>query len=174
MILDWRTSPEIAARMETQVDYDIERQKAWIQSCNAKKDYIHFVISLEDTREPVGYLSYANIDWTKKTCVNGFYLVLEQKKRSLATFVHNFNADYCFYALKMETMLFSVRDDNIGILKGLEVRNIHPVHKDNNLYFFERKRADFIADKRLFTLERTLANFPDIASEPYAKFIGQD
>jgi RimJ/RimL family protein N-acetyltransferase len=60
MLLDWRTAPHITQYMLTDVPYDIERQKAWIERCNARDDYQHCIIQIEG--RDVGYASITVTD----------------------------------------------------------------------------------------------------------------
>ncbi len=55
LLLDWRTAPHITQYMLTDVPYDIERQKAWIERSNARDDYAHAIIRIEG--RDVGYAS---------------------------------------------------------------------------------------------------------------------
>ena len=164
MLLDWRTSPDIASKMTTQVPYDLEKQKKWLADCNARNDYVHFIIMLEDGCVPVGYLSYSQIDWQNMECSVGYYTVLEKNKRHLSAYLSQFYLDYAFYKLKMQQVFSSILSTNTRTLEDMRRRNIPLKKQPDGNFYYEQNISDFLKKIRLFPLDRTLASFP---AEPF-------
>ncbi|MCP1241730.1 GNAT family N-acetyltransferase [Acetobacter lambici] len=166
MLLDWRTSPDIAAQMTTQVPYDLEKQKAWLSACNAREDYVHFVIMLKEGKTPVGYLSYNKIDWQKRECEMGYYTVLEKHKRHLGAYIPQFASDYCFHVMKMEKIVSCILPGNKRMIESMRRRNIPMQEQPDGSFYFEQSVDDFLSRTRWFSLEQTLSAFPPGRPDP--------
>jgi len=169
MILDWRTDPEIAARMFTDVDYDPEQQRRWLGAMDTRSDYRHFVILSHG--EPIGYLSYGQIDWTHRHCVPGFYVGAKEKRTSAAAYLHWFIMDYAFYRLDMNKVLSWVLDTNPRMLRNLRLLkerevgilrdHVRKADGWHDVHLFELLRAEWERQPRLFSQEMTLAAFDE-------------
>ena len=166
MLLDWRTSPDIASKMTTQVPYDLEKQKKWLADCNARNDYVHFVIMLEDGCVPVGYVSYSQIDWQKRECSIGHYTVLEKSKRHLGAYLPQFLSDYSFHVLKMEKIFSSILPTNTRTIEDMRRRHVPLITTQDGSLYFEQNISNFLKNARIFPLDRTLAAFPAKPSDP--------
>lgn len=160
MLLDWRTSPEIASKMATEVPYDLDRQKAWLGACNARKDYVHFIIMQSSDNKPIGYLSYSRIDWQKRECEMGYYAVLDKTKRHIGAYIPQYASDYCFHVLKMAKVFSVILSSNTRMLENIRRRNFRLAEQEDGNFYFEQLSSDFFLRDRWFPLEQTLAAFP--------------
>lgn len=169
-LLRWRRMPEVGRSMFSEVDDDLERQRRWLDACESRSDFRHFVVCTGDA--PVGYLSYSNIDWANGHCVSGSYLgVLEVRARVAGLWTWYIH-DYCFFAMGMHKLINYVLAGNRNILKGQEILGFRPVGilrehvvKDGgrlDVHVFELLRAEWERRaRRPFTREQTLAAFRD-------------
>lgn len=71
MILDWRVSPRVSKHMVTDVPYDIEAQKKWIESVYTRTDYYTWIILHHDI--PIGCVNIQNFDLANLQTSWGFY-----------------------------------------------------------------------------------------------------
>lgn len=167
MILGWRTDPEIAQRMFTDVTADPERQRAWLAAMDQRADYRHFLILSHGL--PIGYLSYGEIDWHNRHCVPGFYVGVKDKRTAAATYLHWYIMDYAFYRLDMNKVISWVLDTNprmirnLRLLKEREVgvlrQHVRKADGWHDVHVFELLRADWERHPRLFARDTTLAAF---------------
>ncbi len=103
LLLDWRTAPHITQYMLTDVPYDLERQKAWIERSNARDDYQHAIIQVEG--RDVGYASITitQMDW--RIGELGVYIGAEDAPRALT--VYNFVAtlNHAFFTMGLHKLV---------------------------------------------------------------------
>ncbi len=60
MLMAWRSAPHVASHMLTQIVPDLDQQRKWIRTCNARCDYAHRIIQIEG--HDVGYCSITVTD----------------------------------------------------------------------------------------------------------------
>src|SRR3569623_1796076 len=103
LLLDWRTAPHITRYMLTDVPYDIERQKAWIERSNARDDYQHAIIRIED--KDVGYASITVTDARNGIGEIGVYVGDEAAPKALT--VYNFvgTLKHAFFTMKLHKLV---------------------------------------------------------------------
>ena len=95
-LLDWRTTPEITRYLYTDVDYDLDRQRAWIATSSERHDMRHFVIEKSGGAMdgvPLGYLVFSGIDWTHRRCSTGHYFGEADFAKRFGGFMHCFIMD---------------------------------------------------------------------------------
>jgi RimJ/RimL family protein N-acetyltransferase len=120
LLLDWRTSSEIARQMYSEISYDLEQQKIWLQSVSQRDDYCHFII--ENLGESIGYLSYSRIDRKNLHCVPGFYVGSRSPQAAIAVgCLHWFIMDYAFYGLGMNKVISEVLASNTRLIRSLRL-----------------------------------------------------
>ncbi|EIJ45475.1 hypothetical protein GWL_37900 [Herbaspirillum sp. GW103] len=116
LILSWRSQPRINDMMFSDVQPDqLEQQRRWLAGCEARSDYEHFLI-LGDG-EPVGFLSYADIDRVNGRCSCGSYFGTVEAARKFGGHVHAYFMDYLFYVLGMHKNVIQIIDANQRVLK---------------------------------------------------------
>lgn len=110
MLLDWRTAPHITQYMLTDVPYDIERQKQWIERCNARDDYQHAIIRIEG--RDVGYASITVTDRQSQIGEIGVYIgdASAPKELTIYNFVGTLN--HAFFTMGLHKLVNHVVDWN--------------------------------------------------------------
>ncbi len=168
MILGWRTAPEITRYMFTDIAYDIERQRAWLKSCETRTDYEHFVIEFDG--QPLGMLTYAAIDRVSRHCVPGIYMNLPPERRAIAGLANSYIGDYAFRRLEMNKILYYIMAGNEKFIRASRRMGVREVgvlrdhvwknERFHDVHVFEETKAEWQGMRRLFRLETTLAAFP--------------
>ena len=119
MILNWRTSPEIAKYMKTEVDHGILEQEQWIISCRERPDFYHWLIVHQE--KPIGYISISEYNPVVKTASWGFYIG-EGEHAGLGGLVPPFFYHFCFSELGIE------RIDAEMLYFNTSVIDLHQLH----------------------------------------------
>lgn len=103
LLLDWRTAPHITRYMLTDVPYDIERQKAWIERSNARDDYQHAIIRIEG--KDIGYASITVTDARNGIGEIGVYVGDDDAPKALT--VYNFvgTLNHAFFTMKLHKLV---------------------------------------------------------------------
>lgn len=168
MLLDWRTRPEITRFMFTDIEPDIDKQRAWLRSCAARDDFVHFIVEWRD--RPIGYLSFAEIDRVNRRCTPGTYLSLKPKERYIAAFTHSFVLDYAFYRLGMNKVCYAIMGGNENFIRAKPLHGVRSVGvmrehifkygAFHDVHLFEITEEEWRGQRRLFPREKTLAAFP--------------
>jgi RimJ/RimL family protein N-acetyltransferase len=73
MILHWRTKPEITRYMNSDIDFDLEKQKRWYKDVVCKRTRAQHWVILQADR-PIGVLNIADYDQQNKQTSWGFYI----------------------------------------------------------------------------------------------------
>ena len=71
-LLDWRTSDRISQSMKTEVEYNIKKQKIWLNGIFNDETYYAWMIQFD--RVDVGLLYIHDLDIKNKKTNWGFYL----------------------------------------------------------------------------------------------------
>jgi len=158
MILDWRTAPAITQYMLTDVPYDIERQKAWIEASNSREDYQHCIIQIEG--RDVGYASITVTDKRSRIGELGVYIGETSAPRELT--IYNFvgTLNHAFFTMGLHKIVNHVVDWNertirlqafngyrhVGVLKD------HALKGDvrHDLHIFEQSAAEWAIFRNKF------------------------
>jgi RimJ/RimL family protein N-acetyltransferase len=115
MLLDWRTRPDITQYMLTDIDYDIDKQKRWIELCNTRDDYHHAIIQIEG--RDVGYVSIHITDKRSSIGELGVYIGDASAPKELT--VYNFvgTLNHAFFTLNLHKIVNHVIAWNARTLK---------------------------------------------------------
>lgn len=168
LLLRWRTDPAITRFMYTDIENpDEERQRAWLAAAAGRADFCHFVI--EHAGQPIGYLSYSDIDRVNRRCSSGSYIGDRSAGGTVPGLLSTFILDYCFYGLGMNKIVNSFLAGNDGVihiqrlLKFREVgvlrEHIFKYGRFHDVTLFEMTRAEWESRRHPFTREHTLAAF---------------
>lgn len=152
LLLDWRSQPRINNMMFTDVHHgNLEQQIEWLKRCAQRRDYEHFMILAHG--EPVGFLSYSQIDRIQRSCSCGSYFGSIENARKYGGYMHAYFMDYLFYQLGMEKNVVQIIDANPRVIKlqrllGLREVGILKAHilKNNiprDVYVFELHKQDW-------------------------------
>lgn len=157
-LLDWRTSPEIAARMLTEVPYDIERQKGWIERSNARDDYAHRILQVQG--RDVGYVSITVTDARNAIGEIGIYIGAADVPHALSAFNFVLNLNHAFFTLKLHKIVNHVMGSNPRVAKAQAFNGFRPVGvlkehilKDgarHDLHIFEQTASEWALFREKF------------------------
>lgn len=169
MLLAWRTRPDIARNMYSAIDPDPDRQRAWLEAMTARSDYRHFIIG--SGGQPIGYLSYSQIDPVHRRCLLGSYVGVRDTPGRAASYLYWYVMDYAFYRLGLNKVVSEVLDTNPSLIKGLRLcgeREVgvlrEHIRKDDgyhDVHVFEVLRRDWDKAPRVIDREDTLAAFDE-------------
>jgi len=169
MLLDWRTDPEIAARMFSDVAHDLDRQRAWLESVAGRQDYSHFVIRTDGV--DIGYLSYSAIDRVNLHCVPGFYVGDRERRAHAAGYLHWFIMTYAFRRLGMNKVISQIMDCNPRLVRsmrllkmeevGVQRRHILKADGWHDVHLFELHRDVWERQPQIFPEAEVLAAFQE-------------
>jgi len=112
-ILDWRTSPQVTKFLNTDVDYDLEAQRAWLTACYDEKDYYHWIIEIEGS--PVGLINLADYSEEKRKTSWGYYIGAESMQGTGA-FVPPHFYNFAFGKLGVEEVVAEVFYNNMNAI----------------------------------------------------------
>jgi RimJ/RimL family protein N-acetyltransferase len=158
MLLDWRTAPHVTQFMLTDVPYDIERQKAWIERSNARDDYHHRIMQCEG--RDIGYTSITITDCTSSIGEIGIYIGDLQAPHALTVynFVHTLN--HAFFTLRLHKLVnhivaWNSRTIRIQTFNGYRHVGVLKDHtlKDgvrHDLHIFEQSADEWRAFRKKF------------------------
>lgn len=115
LLLDWRTAPHIARFMLTQVPYDIERQKTWIERSNARDDYQHAIIRIEG--KDAGYASITVVDARNGIGELGVYMGDPDVPKALTMYNFVGTHNHAFLTMGLHKMVNHIMDANARVLR---------------------------------------------------------
>lgn len=158
LLLDWRTSPEIASRMLTQVPYDIDRQKAWIERSNVREDYQHRILRIEG--RDVGYVSITVTDTANKIGEVGMYVGAANVAPEMSAFNFVSNLNHAFFSMGLHKVVNHVISSNPRVVKAQAFNGFRHVGvlrehvlKDGqrqDLHIFEQSAAEWAVFREKF------------------------
>lgn len=153
MILNWRTKPEITRYQYTDVSYDLERQKTWLQKQIDKPGRCDiWVIQSDDT--PIGLLKLENNEPLHRRTSWGYYIG-ELDYWIIGGHIPPYFYNYLFYKreLGLEKVMAEVISENTNVIKmhtlhGYRIVGTFEKHilKNNTFYdvtFLELHRQDW-------------------------------
>lgn len=158
LLLDWRTAPHITKYMLTDVPYDIARQTAWIERCNARDDYEHCIIRIEG--RDVGYASITVTDQQSGIGEIGVYIgdAAAPKELTIYNFVGTLNN--AFFTMGLHKIVNHVvawndRTVRLQAFNGYRAVGVLKDHtlKDgirHDLHIFEQSAAHWAEFRRKF------------------------
>lgn len=118
-ILEWRTSSRITKFMTSDIEYNLEKQRQWIQSCYEKEDYYHWIIKIEG--KPAGLINIYDYDPVGKNSSWGFYIG-EDNLIGYGAFIPPKLYNFCFAQLGFKYIKAEVFYENINVIK------LHQLH----------------------------------------------
>ncbi|MDC7682757.1 GNAT family N-acetyltransferase [Asticcacaulis sp. BYS171W] len=158
LLLDWRTAPHITRYMLTDVPYDIERQKAWIERSNARDDYHHRIIQIHG--KDVGFCSLTVTDKANQIGEVGVYIGDPEVPVALSMYNFLGTLNHAFFTLGLHKLVNHVVDWNdrvirtqafigyrhVGVLKNHALKD--GVRHD--LHIFEQEASEWAAFRKKF------------------------
>jgi RimJ/RimL family protein N-acetyltransferase len=158
MILDWRTADHVAPYMLTVVEYDLDKQRAWIERSNARADYHHRLILIHG--RPVGYTSITIVDMDKRIGEIGIYMGERGVPGDLTMYNFVPTLNHAFFALRLTKLVNHIADWNPRVIKvqkynGYRQIGVEPgkIVKDGiarDLYVFEQTAQEWAQFRRKY------------------------
>ncbi len=114
LILNWRTKSRITKYMISDVSYDIEAQKKWLESSLKKSDSYHWIIRYNN--EDIGLISLLDYKPEIKETSWGYYIG-EDNALGYGGMIPPFFYNYVFDELGIEKIKAWVFFDNLKIIQ---------------------------------------------------------
>lgn len=162
LLLDWRTAPHITRYMLSDVPYDIERQRAWIERSHSRDDYAHAIIQIEG--RDVGYSSITVTDARNSIGEIGVYVGDLDAPKALT--IYNFvgTLNHAFFTMGLHKLVNhviawndrTVRAQAFNGYRHVGVLKDH-VLKDgvrHDLHIFEQSAAEWAEFRKKFSDNR--------------------
>lgn len=163
LVLNWRLSEAVAPYMFTDVENNLEKQRAWFADIKHRSDCHYWLIYHADV--PIGLINITEINLTDKTCTWGFYIG-DENFRNLGGLIPPYFYNYVFNHTQVETISAEVLDINQQVIK------LHLLHgyrqapekssqiikhnREHQVFYFELNKADWLTKKRF---SRYIADF---------------
>lgn len=153
LLLDWRTSPRIAAGYPSIVPYNVERQKQWILDSRKDDSSYHWIAAFKEAE--IGYVRFHHWDKNQGTCRLGFYIGDLKYSLCYATIQDDFFS-FLFNKLKINTAFSWVLTDNSNANKFNEIYGyIRNAELDKDVYAISNiKYKVYSMTKEIFECKR--------------------
>jgi len=115
LILKWRTAPHVAPYMLSKVDWDLCQQRLWIRECNARNDFFHRIIRINQI--DVGYCSITVFDSINMVGQLGVYIGDLDVPRALSMYNFLGTQNHAFYTVGVKSIKNRIKGDNNRTLK---------------------------------------------------------
>ena len=132
-ILDWRTSDRVTKFMNSDMSYDIDAQKSWLQGSFSKPNYYHWIIQYRG--KDVGLLNFFDWNEEERTTSWGFYIG-DESALGVGGLVPPYFYNFAFDKLGVEIVLAEVFYNNTSVID---------LHLKQG-YVFDPKR-DYVIEK---------------------------
>jgi UDP-4-amino-4,6-dideoxy-N-acetyl-beta-L-altrosamine N-acetyltransferase len=123
-VLKWRTMPEVTRFMTTDIDYNMEKQKAWFDRVDKDKSVLYWIIEIDN--RPIGVINLSEIDLVHRRCSIGYYIG-EVESRSIGFMVPPYVYNFVFNKMGLNKIYGEVVDGNGNLLK------MHKMHGWRNV-----------------------------------------
>jgi len=114
LILNWRTKKRVTQFMITDIEYNLNDQRKWLESCFSKPSYYHWIILVSDA--PIGLINLCDFDLTKATTTWGFYIG-EDDYLGVGGFVPFHFYNFCFHQLNLKRIYVEVFYNNTSVIR---------------------------------------------------------
>ncbi len=112
-ILDWRTSERITKFMKSDMNYDVNTQKRWLEGSFNKPSYYHWIIQYSG--KDVGLLNFVDWDKENRTTSWGFYIG-DESALGVGGLVPPYFYNFAFDKLSVDKVLAEVIYNNTGVI----------------------------------------------------------
>lgn len=160
MLLSWRRLPEVTSNSFTDIDDDLDKQRAWIDRCGGRDDYIHRIIQVEGV--DVGYTSITITQPHWGVGSIGTYMGDRRGRTGIGALNFAPVLNHCFYTLGLRKLVNQIFADNdrvrkgqtmlgyrhVGVLRAHAVKNNVP----RDVHLFEMLAEDWTAIRPRFGL----------------------
>jgi UDP-4-amino-4,6-dideoxy-N-acetyl-beta-L-altrosamine N-acetyltransferase len=150
LVLRWRTQPEVTQYMFTDVEYDLDRHKAWFAQIATDDSRSYWLISLDDRL--IGLVSLHEINLHHKRCSWAFYIG-EEDCRLFGGMIAPYVYHYVFEVLGFKKITGEVMEGNENVRKmhvvqgcrevGIFKEHIYKYDRYHDIYLFEMLESDW-------------------------------
>jgi RimJ/RimL family protein N-acetyltransferase len=147
MLLDWRTDPVIARQMLTEVTYDIELQRGWIQRSNARSDFTHRI--MEVAGKPVGYCSITVTDPVAGIGTVGVYVGDQSAPKGVTAFNFIHILNHAFLTLRLHKIVNQIVASNDRVIPAQKFNGYRLVGILREHVIREGERRDLLVFEQL-------------------------
>jgi RimJ/RimL family protein N-acetyltransferase len=164
LLLDWRTRPDITRYMFSDIEYDLGRQKAWLEECARKPGYTHRLICLDGA--PIGYTSITITDHPAGIGTVGVYIADLSARAGVANFNFVNTLNHAFLTLGLHKIVNHVLGGNRRLLRQQELigyRHVGVLREQHlksgerhDVHIFEQLRSEWIEYREKFRDKRDL------------------
>lgn len=162
-ILDWRTSEEVTRFMYTDIEYNFENQKKWLEKIRTDENGRYFLMEYRD--ELIGFISLTDIQWTHKRGTWNFYIG-NMKYTMLVGFLGAYMYNYAFNELGLEKLNGEVMDINEG------VRKLHVKQGAREVGVLEHHILKNGTWHDVYVFEMTKARWQEVGNK-FAKYVAE-
>lgn len=114
LVLAWRTRPDIASMMITDVVPDMEKQRRWLERISSDPTVRHWMILWNE--RPIGVINLAAIDHQHKRCSAGYYIG-DLDLRQLGAVIPPYLYNHVFRDLGFNKIYGEVVASNAAVLR---------------------------------------------------------
>lgn len=126
ILLDWRTRPDIADQMLSEVPYDVERQKAWLRRCAERTDYVHRILCVDGA--PSGHVSITITEPAWKIATMGVLMGERAGRIGAAPLNFAYMLNHAFFTMQLRKVVNHILGTNSPrLLKGQPMIGYRPV-----------------------------------------------
>lgn len=158
-LLDWRTRPDIADQMLSEVPYDVERQKAWLRRCAERDDYVHRILCVDG--EPAGHVSITVTEPNWKIATIGVLMGEKAGRTGAAPLNFAYMLNHVFFTMGLRKVVNHILGtNNPRLLRGQPMIGYRPVgvlarhvvkgSREIDLHIFEMLLGDWLATRDRF------------------------
>lgn len=157
-LLGWRTRPDITRFMFTDIEHDVEKQRAWLAACETKPGFVHRIICIG--AKPVGYASITVVDAAAKVGTVGVYLADIQNQPGVTAFNFIHALNHAFYTVGLNKIVNHILEGNTRVIRaqkyngyrhvGVLRQHVRKYEKLHDVYVFEQLRAEWVRFREKF------------------------
>lgn len=160
MILQWRTNPDITKFMNTDIEFDIDKQYQWYEEkVSIHSPALHWVIVHND--RPVGFLNLENYDKENHTTSWSYYIG-ELESRIIGSLIPAYFYNYMFFKrdIELDKIYGQLFKDNLKVLKMHQLYGVKEVEllkdhiykhgKSFDIISIEMSRKNWLSQKEKF------------------------
>jgi RimJ/RimL family protein N-acetyltransferase len=158
LLLGWRTRPDITRYMLTDLEVDLEGQRAWLRASAEKPGFVHRLICLDG--EPIGYASITTVDPGARVGTVGVYIAETRTRAGIAgfNFIHTLN--HAFFAMGLAKIVNHIMGGNARLIRAQRFngyRHVGVLHRQvlkygelHDLNIFEQFKEDWVVFREKF------------------------
>ncbi|MBD8519630.1 UDP-4-amino-4,6-dideoxy-N-acetyl-beta-L-altrosamine N-acetyltransferase [Lysinibacillus fusiformis] len=147
-VLEWRTQEDVTKFMNTDIEKDMDKQRAWFRRISNSKNNAYWIIEIKEN--PIGVISLNNIDFENKRTSWGFYIG-EEKYRLYGGIIPPYFYNYIFSSFDFHKITAEVLEGNHNVMKlnimhGYRMVGVYKDHILKNGSYFDLNLLELLKD----------------------------